>query len=196
VNGDRDEQRANAASQGQCHRPFDEVVFASRRALAPFNRAGLGAADNLLVKADRVLAEGDLERSAHLIRRAATLNYDDHEGTAPAAFAVSMMLFNAVTDALERSDEGDSRWLDAAVEAMSTASGWGHSEMGRVLAVVRQDYVIESSERRAIDEAMSKVPKRTELRDVTLPQAELAEAVTSVIQMLHAYRAAFASTAG
>ena len=180
--------------QGQ--RPFDDVVLASRLALAPFSRAGLGAADNLLVKADRALAEGDLDRSANLVRRAATLNYDDHEGTAPAAFAVSMMLFNAVTDELERSDEGDARWLDAAVEAMSTATGWGQSEMGRVLAVVRQDYVIDSSECRAIDEAVSKVSKRTELRDAMLPPAELAEAVTSVIQMLHAYRAALASIAG
>jgi len=30
-----------------------------------------------------------------------------------------MMLFDAVTDALERSAEGNSRWLNAAVEATS-----------------------------------------------------------------------------
>jgi hypothetical protein len=85
------------------------------------------------------------------------LNYDRHEQTAPAAHAASMMLFNAVTDALERSAEGYSRWLNAAVEAMSSASGWAQSEMRHVLLVVRQDYVIEPRESRTIRDAMAKV---------------------------------------
>ena len=41
------------------------------------------------------------------------------------------------------SQEGDSRWLDAAVEVMSVAGGWAQSEMRHTLLVVCQDYVIE-----------------------------------------------------
>jgi hypothetical protein len=116
------------------------------------------------------------------------LDYDRHEQTAPAAYAASMMLFSAVTDALERSAEGDSRWLDTAVEVTSSASGWGQSEMRHVLLVV--------SESRTIRDAVAKVAERAELRDATLTPGELGGAVTSVLQILKAYRAALESTTG
>lgn len=183
-------QRMNAYFQEQADQPFGNVELISGRTLVPFSRAGLTAADNLLTKADRALADGDPERAGHFIDRAAALNYDDHEKTAPAAFAASMMLYRAVTDALERSREGDSRWLEAAVMALSAAGGWGRSEMRHLLLVVRQDYVLEPGESRVIEEAVVEVPERTELRDVTLSPAELAEAVTSVLQILQSYRAA------
>jgi hypothetical protein len=124
------------------------------------------------------------------------LDYDRHEQTAPAAYAASMMLFSAVTDALERSAEGDSRWLDTAVEVTSSASGWGQSEMRHVLLVVSQDYVIEERESRTIRDAVAKVAERAELRDATLTPGELGGAVTSVLQILKAYRAALESTTG
>ena len=106
------------------------------------------------------------------------------------------MLFNAVTDTLERSPEGDSRWLAAAVEALSSASGWGQSEMRHMLLVVRQDYVIEPREGRTIEGAVAEVPARAELRDVRLTTEELAEAVTSVLHMLQTYRAALDCAGG
>jgi hypothetical protein len=64
-----------------------------------------------------------LQRPGQFVDRAAMLYYDRHEPTAPAALAATMMLFNAVTDVLERSAEGNSRWLNATVEAMSSANG-------------------------------------------------------------------------
>jgi hypothetical protein len=71
-----------------------------------------------------------------------------------------MMLFTAVTDTLERSREGDSRWLDAAVEAVSSSDGWGRSEMRHTLLVVRQDYIIEPNESRTVEVAVAQVPER------------------------------------
>ena len=183
-------QRMDAYFQEQADQPFGNVELVSGRTLAPFSRAGLTAAENLLTKAERALADGDRERASHLIGRAAALNYDDHEETTPAAFAASMMLFNAVTDALERSSDGDSRWLEAAVKALSSTTGWGQSELRRTLLVIRQDYAVEPEEGRSIRDAVVDVPERAELRDVVLPPAELAAAVTSVLQILQTYRAA------
>jgi hypothetical protein len=166
----------------------------SGRTLAPISRAVLTAANNLLAKADRALTEGDPQRAGRFIDRAAALHYDEHEQTAPAAFAASMMLFTAVTDTLERRRVGDSRWLDAAVEALSSCDGWGQSEMRHTLIVVRQDYIIEPSERRTIGATVAQAPERAELRDATLAPTELAMAVTSVLQVLQTYRAALAAT--
>lgn len=180
----------NAYFQEQADQPFGDVELISGRTLAPFSTALLTAADNLLTKADRALTDGDAERATRFIDRAAALNYDEHEETAPAAFAASMMLFDTVTDALEGSREGDPRWLEAAVAALASTSGWGQSEMRHVLTTVRQDYVVEPSESRIIEDAVVKVPERADLRDVALSQAELAEAVTSVLQVLQTYRAA------
>jgi hypothetical protein len=119
-------------------------------------------------------------RARHFVDRAAAMAYDEHGQTAPAAYAASMLLFTAVTDTVERSPEGDSSWLDAAVEALSSNDGWGQSEMRHTLLVVRQDYVIEPSESRTIGDAAAAVPERTELRDANLVPNEIAAAVTSV----------------
>ena len=174
--------------------PFGDLEFVSDRTRAPFSRALLAAADNLLAKADRALTNGDSDRARHFIDRAAALDHDEHERTAPAAFAARMILFVAVTDALERSYEGDSRWLDAAVETLSSADGWGQSEMRHTLLAIRQDYVIEPGERDTIGIAVAEVPERVELRDGTLPPRELAMAVTSVLKTLQSYRAALMAT--
>lgn len=174
--------------------PFGDLEYVSGRTRAPFSRALLAAADNLLAKADRALTNGDPDRGRHFINRAAALDYDEHERTAPAAFAATMMLTTAVTDALERSREGDSRWLDAAVETMSSTDGWGQSEMRHTLLAIRQDYIIEPGERDTIGIAVTQVPERIELRDGTLQPTELAMAVTSVLQTLQSYRAALMAT--
>ena len=173
--------------------PFGDAELVSGRTLSAFSRAGLTAADNLLAKADRALAAGDLQRARRFVDRAAALPYDEHEQTAPAAYAASMLLFTDVTDTLERSPEGDSSWLDAAVGALSSGDGWGQSEMRHTLLVVRQDYVIEPSESRTIGDAAAAVPERAQLRDTPMAANELAAAVTSVLQILRIYRAALKS---
>jgi hypothetical protein len=180
--------------QKRADRPLGDLELQSGRILSPFSRAGLTAADNLLVKAHRARAENDLERAGYFVDRAVALAYDEHEQTSPAAFAASMMLFNAVTDALESSAEGDSRWLTAALEALSSATGWGQSEMRHLLLVIRQDYVVVPGEDRAIRDAVAKVSGRIELRDAALTTRELAQAVTSVLQTLQTYLRALTAT--
>ena len=196
MSGDSVAQRMDAYLRDRADRPFGDAELVSGQTLAPFSRAGMTAADNLLTKADRALADGDLDRAAHFVDRAVALNYDQHEQGAPAAVAAGMMLFNAVTDALEGSREGDSRWLVAAVEVLSSASGWGQSELRHTLLVVHQDYDTEPGESRTIGDAVAKVPDRVELRDATLTPRELAEAVTSVVRILQNYRASLDSTGG
>jgi hypothetical protein len=68
--------------------------------------------------------------------------------------------------------------------------------MRHTLLVARQDYFIEPRESRIIVDTVAEVPERAELRDVTLTPRELAEAATSVLQILQAYRAALDSTGG
>ncbi|MGL5810325.1 MAG: hypothetical protein ACRCYQ_10300 [Nocardioides sp.] len=53
--------------------PFGDFELASNRTLQSFSRAGQQAADNLLSKADRALADGDLERARGFVDRAARL---------------------------------------------------------------------------------------------------------------------------
>jgi hypothetical protein len=182
----------DAYLRSRADQPLGDTDLVSGRTLSPFSRAGMQAADNLLIKAERALASGDLERASHFVGRAVALPYDEHEKTAPAAFAVEMMLFTAVTDALEDSPEGDSDWLDAAVEALSGAKGWGRSELRNTLLTARKDYVVERAESRRIDIAVADVPERVELSEAALPAEELTEAVMSVLHTLRAYRSALA----
>ncbi len=88
-------------------RGLGEVELVSSQTLSPFSRAGWQAADNLLTKAKRWFTSGDENRAMALVDRAAALPYDDHEDAAPAVLAAGMMLFSAITDELERSDEAD-----------------------------------------------------------------------------------------
>jgi len=153
----------------------------------------MAAAGNLLDKADRALHDEDLERANHFIVRAVALQYDEHEQTAPAAEAASMLLFNAVTDALERSGQGETDWLNATVATLASAEGWGRSEMRHVLVAVCQDYLLDSLESRTIGDVVRNVPELAELRDAALGPEELAQAVRSVLEVVHDYRAALVS---
>lgn len=171
-------------------RPFGDTELGSSRALAPYSQAGLAAAENLLVKAERALDQGDEERMRRYVGLAAALNYDDREQTAPAAWEVRMLLFNTIVDTLEDSPEGDSRWLDAAVAAMESADEWGRSELRHTLLDVRQDHVLEAGESQTIADLVAPVPERADLRDLQLPSEELADALVSVLRTVHAYRRA------
>lgn len=173
-------------------RPLGAVEVRSGQTLSPFSSALIAAADNLLDKADRALAAGDVRRATRLIDRAAALPYDEHEECAPAAFAATMLLFGVVTDALEDSDPDDSAWLAAAVQAMAASDGWGRSQLRRTLDAISQDYLIEPAERDEIERAGPQPPALGELRDTSLAPEELASAVTSVLQTAHHYRVALA----
>lgn len=130
-------------------------------------------------------------RAGHFIDSAAALNYDEHERTAPAAYAAGMMPSPLPPIHWSGAARGDSRWLDAAVDALSSCDGWGQLEMRHTLLVVRQDDIIEPRESRTIEVAVAQAPERVELRDATLASKELAMAVSSVLQT---YPAALTTT--
>jgi hypothetical protein len=174
--------------------PFGDVELVSERTLAPFSEASRAAADNLLRKAADALARGDRERTERFVQRAVALPYDRREQGAPAAMAAAMVLYDAVTEALETSDSGDSRWLDAALAVLDSAAGWGRSEMQHVLVVIGREYGIGRPERARITQALDGLPERADLWRADLPPAALAEAVTEVLATAHAYDAARAGS--
>lgn len=159
--------------------------------LGPFSLASWQGAENLLTKALRKLEEGDEAATARLVERAASLPYDPHEDAAPAAIAAGMLLFMAVSDELESSDEDDSAWLDAALAVLRVETEGDRFEMRDTLAAIRQDNDLTSAETQRIEAAVRDIPEHPELRDMgDLPVPELAERVTGILRLVLGYRAA------
>ncbi len=170
---------------------FGDVESMSGRTLQPFSIAGQQAAANLLRKARRALDAHDPDRARAFVDRAVRLPYDDHERAAPAAFAAHMELFCLVTDCLEQSAVGDSRWLDAAIAVLAGADEAARCDLRDVLAAIDHDYSLPSSERSRIHAATTSVPARAELRDLPLSSTELSAQVLSILTACGSYRAAF-----
>jgi len=161
--------------------PFGDTELVSGRTLQPFSIAGQSAADNLLAKALRALDAGDHGRARMLVDRAARLPYDRHEETCPAASQAQMALFNRVVDELEAAPEGDTRWLDAAIEVLESADEAGRCDLRDVLVTVDKEYHLARRERATLRAAIVAVPPRPELPDLRLEPAELAELVLSAL---------------
>ena len=177
-------------------RGLGAVELVSCHTLSPFSRAGWQAADNLLTKAKRWFTSGDENRAMALVDRAAALRYDDHEDAAPAVLAAEMMLFSAITDELERSDEADSRWLDAALYVLGSADEATRFEVRDALVPIRQGYHLSRREERMIDAVTEGIAPRTGLRDPgPLPAQHLHVPLVATIRATIAYEAAIAALA-
>jgi hypothetical protein len=174
--------------------PFGDVELVSDRTLQPFSIAGQQAASNLLTKASRALDDNDIERARSYVARAVRLPYDGHERCHPAAMEAHMALFCLVTDALEDSEEGDSRWLDTALAVLPVADEAGRCVMRDVLVAVDHDYFLTRAERTSLRSATAAVPDRPELWDLDLPPDELGDSVVSVLVVCRDYRDAHAAT--
>jgi hypothetical protein len=174
--------------------PFGNVELASGRTLQPFSIAGQVAASNLLVKVNRALDNGDAVRARSYVDRAVRLPYDRHEESHPAAMEAHMALFCLITDALEDSDEADSRWLDAAIAVQAAADEAGRCTMRDVLVAIDHDYQLNRTERASLRSATAGVPDRPELRDLDLPANELGDCVVSVLAVCRDYREALSAT--
>ena len=123
-------------------RGLGDIAFFRHRAISPFSRASSEAARNLLHKAQRALDDDDTERARAYVTRAVQLPFDEAEEVPPVAWAAHMLLFTAVTDALEESDEDDTAWLDAALEVLASAGTVGRSAMASVLSDVPGDFEV------------------------------------------------------
>lgn len=184
----RSNRRPSAASRtGRAYGPFGEAQLISGRALQRFSFAGRLAAENLLSKARRALDDHDSVRAGELVDRAVRVPFDEHEQVWPAAMAVHMHLFDAVTDAMEQASQDDSRWLDAAVEVLGHVDERAACELRGVLVVIDQDYAISPDEHRRIGAAIAQVPDRASLYELELEPAQLRENVMSVLAGWRAY---------
>lgn len=172
---------------------FGDVEMVSGRTLRPFSVAGQEAAQNLLTKAIRALDAGDADRAARFVDHAARLPFDEHERRAPAGMEAHMRLFMAVTDAMETSAEDDSRWLDAALQLLTTWDEWAQGEICDILADILHDYELLPRERARIREALRGAPEHQGLMDQDLPADQLAERVLGLLVQYREYQRVLAS---
>lgn len=166
----------------QSDRPLGDAQLASGRTLAPFSRALLKGAGNLLVKAIEALETGDEGRASHLVHRAVGLPFDEHEEVAPAAMAASHLLFTLVTNELEDSEDDDERWLDATLEVLDHADGFTRPDVRDVLTAIAQDYDLTSREQRRLQAGIRDIEPAPELIEQNLSPTELAERVGGIIR--------------
>ena len=133
--------------QAERSRPLGASQLTSGLVLQPFSRALEKAAENLLLRARVALEEGDEERTAKFVGRAAALQYDEHEDAQPAVTIASMALFNEVVDAMEDADEGDATWLTTALVVLDHVEGVAEMGLRHVLDVLSRDFTSSLSRR-------------------------------------------------
>ena len=179
------------------NRGLGDIPLRATAALAPFSRAEMDAATNLLDKALRALDDGDEARARRFVDRAVALPYDEHEQVHPAAMMAHQQLFDAVTDALE---DGGDEWLDAVIDTFASAPEEARYCLRDVLTAVLQDYELSDGDQRRLRRLIRDVPERAELPDLDLPPEQLATAVLDVLEgVIHfvdAYEESIAFTDG
>lgn len=180
--GDLDRTADEAVRHFQSLETFGAVE--SVLTLVDMNRADTRAEENLLGKARRVWRT-DRERGLAYVERAACLPFDEVEEAAPAALAAHLMLFSDVVDTLECSPPADSRWLDAALDLLQTATPDAQAVIRRVLAPIDQDYDMPPAERRRLRAAINSGPAASEPHDVA-PEA-VVDYVVTVVDVSVAY---------
>src|SRR5215204_5063148 len=134
--------------------PFGNARVRSNLIKAGVSRGLQAAAGNLLAKALRAVVAGDDQRARGYVHRAVQLPVDEHEEVHPGSLAASMLLFGAVTDALEACDEDDPMWLDAADQALHTAGDDGRHALLHTLRTIASDYHLPHGEARRITDLL------------------------------------------
>lgn len=173
---------------------FGNTARVSGGTLQPFSEASAQAAHNLLDKALDALASDDHDRAERLVGRAARMRHDHHEDMAPGALAAHMILFTLVADELEASEEGDSRWLDAAIHVLETTNELARCELRDALTAIAQDHYVDSAELSRIRRAVAQVPERAELVDLRLDVEELGRHIDSILHACLEYMEALCSS--
>ena len=177
----------------EANRGLGDIPLHATAALAPFSRAQMDAATNLLDKALRALDEGDEARARRLVERAVALPFDEHERVHPGAMMAHQKLFVAVTDALEN---GGDDWLGAAIDTFASAPEEAKYCLRDVLTSVLQDYDLSADEQRRLRRLTRDVPERAELPDLDLPPEAMATAVFDVLEGVIHYADAYEESVG
>jgi hypothetical protein len=131
-------------------RGLGDVQLRSNLAVSTQSLTTARAARNLLTKARRDLAAGRGERAASYIDRALRLPYNETAEAPTAAFEAHMILFTAVSEALEDSTGGEPTWLDAAEATLPQCGEHAREDLLQTLRALDHDYPLSAAERRRI----------------------------------------------
>ena len=169
-------------------RGLGDIEFFKHRAISAFSSASSEAARNLLHKAQRALDDDDTERARAYVMRALQLPFDEAEEVPLVAWEAHMLLFTAVTDALEESDEDDTAWLDAALDVLANAGTVGRSAMASVLSDVPGDFEVTRQEEKRLRRAIAGIPPETEPFERGSSPDDMAEHVLEVVRTANTYQ--------
>lgn len=173
-------------------RPLADVARESGRTHQMLGAGPQMAADNLVRKAVAALEDGDRGRALRYLTRAVQLPFNEREMMAPVAVSAGMELHSAVSDAEESSAEDDTRWLDAALTALDNADHRGRVEMRSVLDAIPESVQLVPATQRRLDAAVAALPAEPgiidlEIDPVTIDEADLAEHVMSILDVVVAF---------
>jgi len=158
--------------------------------MLPHRVVGRRSADNLLAKARKVWHD-DRARGVAYVQRAFRLPFDEVEQVPPVVLAAHNMLFCAVVDVLEDSDDADHRWLDAALAVLETATPLGQGVLRGVFKDVEHDrdlYGVAHADRRRLRAAVASGPVGPAPWDADC-QADV-DYVVTIIDLCQAYEQA------
>jgi hypothetical protein len=131
-------------------RGLGDLQVRSNLAWSEESHATSQAAENLLAKARRDLAAGEVERAGSFIDRALRLPFNEMTEAPAALSQAHLMLFSSVSDAFEDSAEDDQAWLDAAEATLRQCGGPAREDLLEILRVLDHDYSLLPVERRRV----------------------------------------------
>ena len=153
-------------------RGLDRARRASGRAHNEEFSAAMTGATNLLLKAADAIWRDDAVRADRLIARACSLPPHPDDGP-PAMRAATQMIYDAVTDDVEDSLEGDNWWLDVSLTALDSATGAGKISLASTLHEIPKVYFVSAEAERLIRDRVPAAPLDPEF-DLT-PESTLTE---------------------
>lgn len=168
--------------------PLGSVRLASNAIDMELGLATSRAADNLLTKAIRRLADGDHDGARGFVERALKLPRDDHDDIDPAPWAAHMTLFNALVDDVEGSPEGDDAWLGRAEQVLREAAPVAAAEVRAVLRTMLASMAeLTPAETRRLRALTPGVPEDAEPLDGVPdePEARIAAILEVLAATLH-----------
>jgi hypothetical protein len=104
------------------------------------------AAGTLLDKAVRAVRAGDDDRARRYVARAVALPFDDHERCAVAEWAATMLVSDALVEAMEDATPDDPAWLDAAEAVLADCDPHGGRVLREELRSVTRDHRLSRPE--------------------------------------------------
>lgn len=171
-------------------RGLDGARRASGRSHNAEFSAAMTGATNLLLKAADAIWRDDANRADGLIARACTLPPQPDDGH-PAVRAATQLIYDAVTDDVEDSTEGDNWWLEVALTALDSATGAGKISLASTMHEIPKVYFVSAEAESVIRNSVPAAPQDPEF-DLT-PEStptELSPVVRQLMETFVAYGSA------